>query len=461
VSRRTTRRAPLALSIALCAPSLAHAQDASTPPSDAGAVTTPEATGPATTQTEPPADPAARIRRAQLPQPFAAESPELPAGTILVRVLDAQGQVVPDCLVRVGSMREGERGAPVERRTGPDGLARFDNLERGTRVAYRVTTEHDGAKFGADPFQLPPNQGYQVQLVRLEVSPEPRGILVTEARVEIGFQDDRLVLVQRFNLVNISALGLDNGAPRPFTWALRDGIEFTLPQGYSAFRADEQSMGMSDLRVEEREQRVRVTGSLGPTDPRNPVQLVWQSRVKFDRGDVPIELTFPSLPVLAATVVTQAPPGMTLDVEGMPPAQERNANGQRILITGRQRANREDPSIGGLRIRLRNIPSTHGPERDVIAVASIALALASVVAGARRARSGQKSRAELQRTRRRDDLHAERERVLEDVRALAREHTRGDVGPETYRRQRLALASELAAVDRALAALDAAPSPQV
>jgi hypothetical protein len=58
-------------------------------------------------------------------------------------------------------------------------------------------------------------------------------------------------------------------------------------------------------------------------------------------------------------------------------------------------------------------------------------------------------------------LRLERQRIVEDIRALVRDHARGDVGPETYRRQRHELASTLAAVDRALAGLDDAPSAQV
>lgn len=435
----------------------ALASDGGAPPGDGGASAT-EGDGGANAQNEDPMT--ARIRRAQVPQGFASEAIELPAGTILVRVLDARGQVVPDCVVRVGSMRDGERGEPVERRTGADGLARFEGLERGSRVAYRVSTENLGAKFAADPFQLPMDHGYQVQLVRLDVRNEPGAILVTEARAEIGFQDDRIVLVQRFNLVNISTLGLD-GDPRPYTFVPSQPLEFTLPPGASAFRTDEQGMGMTDLRAEERDGRVRVTGSIAPTDPRNPVRLVWQSRVKFDGSDVPIELRFPELSVLAATIVTQAPAGMTLEVEGMPPAEERSANGQRILITGRQRESRSDRNIDGFRIRLRNIPKTHGAERDVTAAMAVVIALGSVGAGVRRAKSTRKVRDAQRKERRDEDLRGERERIVQKIRDLARDHAAGEVGPETYRRSRHELASALAAVDRLLAGLDAPPSPRV
>lgn len=402
----------------------------------------------------------ARLRRAQVPQPFSQESAALPPGTIIVRVLDAQGHVVPECVVRVGSMRDGERGDAVERRTGLDGLARFDGLERGSRIAYRVSTELRGAKFAADPFQLPLNQGYEVQLVRMDVRNEANAVLVTEARAEIGFQDDRIVLIQRFNLVNISQLGLD-GDPRPFTFVPSEPLEFSLPRGASAFRTDEQGMGMTDLRAEERDGRVRVSGSISPTDPRNPVRLVWQSRVKFEGTDVPIELDFPPLSVLAATVVAQAPAGMTLEVEGMPQAEERSNNGQRILITGRQRASRQDANITGLRIRLRNIPSTHGPERDGAAALAGLIALASIASGLKRSSANAKTRKEQRRERKEGDLRAERAAIVAEIRAVAQDHARGDVGPETFKRLRHELSSKLATVDRALAGLDAPPSPQV
>ncbi len=435
------------------APMVAASGDAAAPGSEAGAA-------PAQNPEEDPR--MQRLRRAQLPQAFSQESNALPPGTIVVRVLDGQGQVVPDCLVRVGSMQEGERGAPVERRTGPDGLARFEGLARGSRIAYRVSTEFRGAKFAADPFQLPPSAGFEVQLVRLDVRNQRNSILVTEARAEIGFQDDRLVLVQRFNVVNISQLGLD-GDPTPYTFVPDAPLEFSLPPGATAFRVDEQSMGMADLRAEERDGRVRVSGSVSPTDPRSPVQLVWQYRVKFSGSDVPIELRFPDLPVLAATVVAQAPTGMSLEVEGMPQAEERSNNGQRILITGRQRQGRADANIDGLRIRLRNIPSTHGPERDISAAAASLIALAAIASGIRRARSGASSskRADQQRVRKDDDLRAERDRIVAEIRAVARDHARGDVGPETFKRMRHELASQLAAVDRALAGLDAPPSARV
>ncbi|MDP3277156.1 MAG: hypothetical protein Q8Q09_18335 [Deltaproteobacteria bacterium] len=455
------KRQLCAISLAIASASLgsvARAQDAAAPAQDA----TPQTTPPSSPQGEtPPVDPPSRVRVAQMPEGFASESPAVPAGSVIVRVVNAQGDAVPNAPVRLGAMRDGERQAPVEQTTGPDGTTRFERLDRSSRIAYRVSTETEGAKFGSMPFQLSQTQGHQVQIVRLEVTQRTEVMLVTEARVEIGFQDDRLVIVQRFSLVNISMLGLDGGAPHPMAFVPRAGLAFTLPQGATAFRSDEQAMGMSDIRVEESHGRVTVRGSFPPSNPREPLQLVWQSRVKLTGTESSFEVGFPELPVLAATVVVQAPPGMILEVTGMPAAQERLGNGQRILITGRQRATRADPAIERLQIRLRNIPSTSGPERNVTFGLSLVIVLGALAKALTRKRQ-KSSPADLPKDPAlRAALLEERLAVLDEVRSLALEHQQGDVGAEHYRRQRHELVSAMAEIDRELAALDEAPPPRV
>ena len=253
-----------------------------------------------------PDDVMARMRRMQLPEGFSVESPTVPRGAVWVRVVDASGQVVPSLNVRLGTMREGERLAPREGRTNNAGVAIFSGLETGTRNAYRASIENGGAKFSSDPFQLPTTDaGFQVQLVRMDVAADPRGILVTDARVEIGFQDDRIVVIQRVALVNVTALSMDGTMPHPTTWVPASPLRFSLPANATAFRADEQTMG--DQRIEEVSGYAVINGSFPPTDPRQPIQLVWQSRVKIQAGDVPLDLTFPNVSVLAATVVAHAP----------------------------------------------------------------------------------------------------------------------------------------------------------
>jgi hypothetical protein len=388
----------------------------------------------------------------QLPEGFAVESPQVERGSVWVRVVDASGQVVTDLPVRMGIMREGERLEPREARTNQAGVAIFSGLETGSHNAYRASIENGAAKFSSDPFQLPTtNAGYQVQLVRMDVSTEPRGVLVTDARVEIGFQDDRIVVIQRMAVVNVTALSMDGTMPHPTTWTPAEPLRFSLPAGASAFRADEQTMG--DQRVEEQNGSVLVRGSFPPTDPRQPIQLVWQSRVKIQGSDVPIDLVFPQIPVLAATIVAQGPPGMILEATGFPVAEERVHNGQRVLITGKQRATREDPVIDALHIRLRRIPSSTGPEREAISLAALALALLTVVQGVRRSRANALLQHNAHGPIESFDpavLAQKLEQIVREIQLLVQEHQAGEVGPETYARQRKQLAIELARVKQAL-----------
>jgi hypothetical protein len=151
---------------------------------------------------------------------------------------------------------------------------------------------------------------------------------------------------------------------------------------------------------------------------------------------------------------------MQLTVEGMGPAEERNFNGQRVLVTGRERTSRDDPGLDHLRIRIENIPSSAGPERAGAALAALAISLGAIVFGIRteQERKGQKPR-----TRPLADLEAERDRLLETARGLAREHAAGELGPETLaRRQRdvsIALAGVLKEIAQAKGTNETAAKP--
>jgi hypothetical protein len=383
------------------------------------------------------------FRQMELPEQGAMEAPDLPRGVVLVRVVDARGEPLPDVTVRLGAMAAGERQAPRELRTRFDGVAQFEGLPTGVDVAYRASVEHEGARFSAPPFQLPSNAGYRVQLVRYDVEHEPRAVLISDARVEIGFQDDRVVVVQRASFVNFSSMSLDGQPPRPVAYVPREGLRFRLPAGFSAFRADEEIMG--DQRITEENGYAVLRGSIPPTGPTGRIDVAFQYRIKLQGADLAFDVTLPSLPVLRATVVSQAPAGMQLDVQGMEPAEERVHNGQRILITGRQRERREDAPISTLRIRLSGLPSSTGPERQVATVLALLIVLGSLYLGVQNARGA--------RTPRRDPeaLRAERRRLMDEAAALEQARAAGDVGPQTYARRKREIVLALARVLRDLA----------
>lgn len=391
------------------------------------------------------------FRHVQLPEEGVFESPDLPPGVVLVRVVDANGNPVPGVNVRLGSMRQGESHRSYEIRTRSDGVAQFEGLPTGTNFAYRASIEHQGARFVSQPFQISTGAGARVQIVRFDVEHEPRSVLISDARVEIAFRDDRLVVVQRASLVNFSNMSLTGQDPRPVAYVPAGGLRFRLPAGYSAFRAEEE---MSDVRITEENGYAVVRGTFPPTGPGRSIAVAFQYHVKLESENMSLSLSLPALPVLRATVVSQAPPGMRLEVEGFAPAEERHHEGQRILITGRQRQSREDPAISEMNIRLSGIPSMAGPERTVAVSIALALVFGSLVFGLR-----QRSRVGM--TERNPSVsQAKQKRLLAEAVVWARAYAAGTIGPETHARRRRELIAALARVLAESAPASSQRSPQ-
>lgn len=386
----------------------------------------------------------------EVPTSFATEDPRLPGNVVLVRVVDGAGQGIPDVTVRLGVMSEGQRGLAREGRTRFDGSAQFEGLATGGMTAYRASVESDGVRALAPPFQLDGRTGRAVQLVRFPVMTEPRSILVTDVRMEVTFADDRLVVRTSLRLANFTAMSM-GGQPNPRTWAPQGGLRWRLPVGYSNFRTEEQSMG--DQRLVEQGGEVVFQGSLPPTSPREQVDLAYTYRYVFSGTEVNLEAALPQLPVLAATVATQAPAGMRLTVEGFPDAQERRFNGQRILLTGRERRSRDEAAIGSLRVRLSGLPAVAGLERTLAVFFAAGVVLLGLWAAQGARRRSLEEGAEETRKARREQLEARRERLLAEARGLLAQHRAGEVGPESFSREKRLLVESLAAVLRELSLL--------
>ena len=363
------------------------------------------------------------VHRATLPQSFSDEAPGLPAGTIVVRVVNTAGEPVAGAPVRLGAMREGERDAPRESRTGSDGVATFQGLASTGNVAYRASTELDGAKFGALPFQLAPNVGQRVQLVRFDVEHEGRGVLLWDTRTEMRFRDDRLMVVQRIRIANLSALALGDEQPVPRAFVPRDGLRFELPAGYTAFTSQPT---MNDMRLAAEGDVAVLRGSVPPT-LGEPIELVFQYQMKLSGGDVSLRLGLP-MPVVNALVAVEAPPGLTMAVEGLPAAETRESDGNRILLTGVSRRP-NDPPLRAISLTLHGIPSPAGPARPITTGAMALLIVGGLFVGLRRGNttSGKRTKA---------NIVAERERVLAEGVELTRRRQAGDVGPVTYARRK-------------------------
>lgn len=392
------------------------------------------------------------FRRAAVPANSSEENSAIPAGTVRVRVVDPQGNPVEGAQVQLRMLREGESAGSRDARSAADGLVQFEGLRTGMGLAYRAFTEVDGARYSAPPFIMSTTAGEEVRLVRFPVEHDPRGVLLSDVRTEITFQEDRLVVVVRASLVNFTNMSLDGREPRPVAFVPRDGVRFRLPEGYSAFRADEQR-AMGDQRVTEEQGFAVLRGSFAPSAGGEAFEAAFQFRVKLEgRSEIPMVIGLPGMPVLRAVVATQAPTGMTLQVDGMGAPQERQHNGQRVLITGAQRQSREDAEINRISIRLRGIPASAGTSRTVAAVSAAAIVLLSLATALSRLRAGRGAAAKKRDAETTRELRGDRERLLEALRELGEARRSGEVGPETFARQRRAIVEELALVLRALEA---------
>src|SRR5262249_14696655 len=112
--------------------------------------------------------------RERLPEDASDIDEQLPAGAIAVEVRDASDQPIPRVDVTLGilqqSVAKGESRRHVQRQADEGGNVRFDGLEFGGGVAYRVTVPWgspggvEPATYAAPPFQLDLHHGQRVRI---------------------------------------------------------------------------------------------------------------------------------------------------------------------------------------------------------------------------------------------------------------------------------------------------------
>lgn len=353
----------------------------------------------------------------QVPEDRATEDPSLPRGTLAVQVLDREGRPLASTPVTIGvlynSVAKGESRKHVTATTNDEGVARLDDLETGSAVAYRPMVLSDGATFSAMPFRLPDESGMRAVLhVYPVVSDLDAALIVSQSMIYVEVKDDRVQVQQAFRIYNFGKSA----------WVPKD-LLVPLPEDFTAFTSQQ---GMSDVGVEAVAKKgVRLRGTFGPG--QHLLEFRWQlpysgaPSVRFDVGMAPH--------VAAARVLTPASRDMKLEVPGFPrPEATSDGMGQRMLLTERQ-VRREDPSLSKIEVIIKDLP-TEGPGKILATALAGAGVLAGIVLGAKRAGSRDRER--------------ERRRILSDIEELERARSHGDLGPKTYERARQDLLDELA-----------------
>jgi hypothetical protein len=367
------------------------------------------------------------------PEDSSEKDDSLPPGTIVVEIRDKTDAPVPRADVTLGILQQSVAKGESRRRTiqkaDETGETRFDNLERGGGIAYRISIPWSGgdgetATYAAPPFQLDLHHG---QRVRVHVFPVTSRIedalLGMQGVVYLELKDDVVQVDEFFEVFNLGAT----------TWVPSD-VVVDLPRGFKAFNAQRT---MSDVGFDAVAERgAKMHGTFGPGQH----QAQFRYQVPFEGGEsAKIALSLPPR-VIRMRVIAEASKTMTLRVDDFPNAvSDANQRGTRVLLTERQ-ARPGDLPLTRISITLDNIPTEGSAKWVTVAITAAMLAFGVYVAREQEKTKGATSRAGEK------DTERARARLLAEIAALDTAAKAGEIGPQAHARIRQALIDSLARV---------------
>lgn len=340
---------------------------------------------------------------------------DIPEGSVVVQVKDGAGRPVGNAEVRLGILKSDGGRESVEGRTDSHGTHTFTDLPSGDQQAYRASVTAGGATVGANPFRLPHDQGYAVTLRQLKTTDDPTKVVLYIGAVSVELHDERLKLAEQVRLINI--------AKESYVFP-EEGLLIRLPEGFTAFQTQET---MGDQKVTSDEQGVRITGSLPP----GQTTLLWGF-------DVPVEDTAMTLSLhnpfntYAFRVLVDAVPGLSVQVDEMPPAEKHESRGASFWVTETKRRAEQGP-FGTVRIHLSGIPGP-GPSRWIAAGLALCVLLAGMVIAGKRAPAADPAASVRER----------KQTIMDQLAVLSADHERGDVGPEYFADEKARLTDAMA-----------------
>jgi hypothetical protein len=344
----------------------------------------------------------------------------LPAGTILVQVVDSSDAPAAKQPVRLGIMEQSGGRESTACMTDDQGVCSFDSLSVDSKHSYRVNVPYEGARYSSTPFRLDASQGQRVRVVRLETTTDDRRIFQILGRTMIEFRDDRAHITQDLRLSNLG----DSTYVFP-----EGGMTIRLPEGFKAF---ETAAVMTDQQLTATDDGVRITGSIPP----GRANLMWAYDVPVDGASLTLQQAVP-FPTMEYQVVSDYVDGMTLEVEGFQVARVHEGGDRRFLVAGMMRRP-GDPPIDPLRIHIRGIPG--GGLLPYLASAIAALFAIWGFAFLMRPVDQTQALAKVR--------DARRVELLDEIANLEAQRASETVGPTFYEHRRRELTDELAIVLR-------------
>ena len=352
------------------------------------------------------------------PVTTARSDQNVPAGTIVVSVFDANRQPVAGANVELGILASMGGGRDKKHaRTDAAGVAQFQGLATGTGQAYRVTVPSDGARYGSVPFRLEPDRGHMVQTRLLPTTRSTQTIVLYLGQTMLELKEERLHVTQEAQIANIGGSTIVFG---------EEGALWPLPAGFTAFQSQEI---MTDQRIVPDDDGFRIKGSLPP----GRTTLTWAYDLPIDGGEIAITQKMP-FRTFQFRLIADAATGMTIDVDDMPAPETVEVGGRRAFITGL----RQQAGPFTLRVRLEGIPGP-GPLRWVAVGAAMVLLFVGLM-WAFKPGDPASALSELR--------DARREELLDRVAEMERAFAANEIGPKYHAREMEALVAELATLLR-------------
>lgn len=360
-----------------------------------------------------------RARGANEPLASSRVSTDVPAGTIRVIVTDGAGNRIAGAPVRIGVMVQA--GSREEHTGVTDAAGQYEqsDLPTGSAQAYRVTVEHNGARYGTQPFRLDPSRGQIAQIRRVATTTSQEAVLITIGQMMLEYKSGRIHVTEQMRLTNLSDT----------TVVFENGVDIGLPIDFTAFQSQ---AVMSDQQVTPTDSGFKLEGSLPP----GTITLTWAY-------DVPLSDTFAAIqrPLPFKTyryrVITDASEGMSLSVVGFPEPEAHESEGRRVLLTSVERSP-DDERLENVVVRIEGIPRP-GPMRFVAVGGMFILMLFGLML--------------LLNTERRDDSlkrarALRRDELLAEAEELQRNFEAAEVGPKYLTRRMNEILDELASLER-------------
>lgn len=375
---------------------------------------------------------------AQMPDPRVMSgqiipSPDLPAGTVTVRVIrQTIMNVAPGIDVELHGAGDVRHAT-----TGAEGRAEFSGLPAGARV--HAVAVVDGERLQSIEFEVPAAGGVRTMLAAgvgvgemvnggaappagssAPVAPAPVAkpgqlAFANDTRFAVEFQDDTLAVFYLLDIVNPSS-----GAV-----ALKEPLVVDLPAEASGAALLEGGSPLATVKG----RRVTIAGTLPSGVTTVPVAY----RVESWGERWTLSQTFP-LPVVDVALVVQKVGGMRLSSPSAPTVRDTQLQGTPFIMgTGAS-----VPAGTPLQLTLSGLPH----RSRVPVYLALAMAAGLVVWGAWMAMSQSEASAAAQAARRRE-LEGRRDRGLAALAALERRHAARALDEDEYIEERRSLVADL------------------